>query len=267
MLDLINGVSTAIDIAKKLKQSADAIKDSETKLLIADLMGQLADVKIRCSELIEENSKKMQRKMSDPAFQKDQWRRRFAPHVAPVNKLVDALRRERGEQIPYVAPLYGGIDAEALFILQDPGPGTDDSGRGSGFICTQNDDPTAELFADCLDACKLDVCRILGWNAYPWQLPEGQKRPKANQLEAGVEPTRRLLELLPKLKSIVLMGRVAEDGWNRLIRRHPELAKRYNVVPSPHPSRRGLVGGGMTREEGIGKVKQAMRTACKIGEP
>lgn len=56
MVGVINGVSTAIDIARKLKQSTDAVRDSETKLLVADLMNQLADLKITCSELVEENA-------------------------------------------------------------------------------------------------------------------------------------------------------------------------------------------------------------------
>jgi hypothetical protein len=202
--------------------------------------------------------------MRNPRFQQDQWNRRMEAHVAPVNELVDALRRERGEQMPYVAPLYGGIQAEVLFIFQDPGPGTADaSDQGSGFLCPQNDDPTAEVFADCLGACGLDVGRTLGWNAYPWRLRAGQERPNAAQLEDGVEATRRLLELLPCLRSIVLMGRVAEDGWRRLGRRYPNLAARYTVVSSPHPSRRGLVGGGMTLDQGIGMVKGAIRSALR----
>jgi hypothetical protein len=40
-----------------LKKSADASKDSEMKLLIADLMGQLAEAKTKCAGLVEENTK------------------------------------------------------------------------------------------------------------------------------------------------------------------------------------------------------------------
>lgn len=56
MLEVISGITKAIDLAKKIKKSADAIKDSEAKLLIADLMTQLAELKIKCSELVEQNS-------------------------------------------------------------------------------------------------------------------------------------------------------------------------------------------------------------------
>jgi len=56
MVELMTGVSTAIDIARKLKQASDAIKDSESKLLIAELINQLAELKITCSELLTENS-------------------------------------------------------------------------------------------------------------------------------------------------------------------------------------------------------------------
>jgi hypothetical protein len=57
MADHVIGISTAIDIAKRLKKSADTIKDSEMKLLIADLMGQLAEAKTKCAGLVEENTK------------------------------------------------------------------------------------------------------------------------------------------------------------------------------------------------------------------
>ncbi|SDE69964.1 hypothetical protein SAMN05660485_01581 [Blastococcus fimeti] len=32
------------------------------------------------------------RQMGEPAFRADQWRRRFDPHIAPVNHIVDSLK-------------------------------------------------------------------------------------------------------------------------------------------------------------------------------
>ena len=55
MGDLISSVSTAITIAKRLKEINDHIKDAEFKNLLADLSVELADVKLKLAEVIEEN--------------------------------------------------------------------------------------------------------------------------------------------------------------------------------------------------------------------
>ncbi|WP_052762081.1 uracil-DNA glycosylase family protein [Jiangella alkaliphila] len=83
--------------------------------------------------------------MADPAFRAEQERGRYAPHVRPINEFVDTLRDQDGRGwMPHVAPLHGGVEARLLSLLRDPGPKTRD-GVGSGFLCIENDDPTAEL--------------------------------------------------------------------------------------------------------------------------
>ena len=81
--------------------------------------------------------------MGEPTFLLEPWERGFDPHVAHINSLVDILRQDANGRIPYVAPFYGGTASEVLFIFQDPGPETDDSAAGSGFLCSENDDPPA----------------------------------------------------------------------------------------------------------------------------
>ena len=65
------------------------------------------------------------------------------PHVAPINALVDDLRQWGRGWVPYVAPIYGGVNAQMLSVLRDPGPMTDSAGKGSGFLCLENDDAAA----------------------------------------------------------------------------------------------------------------------------
>ena len=77
------------------------------------------------------------RRMRDAAFRQPQLDAMYAPHVAPVNRYVDELREMARGWVPYVAPLHGGIEGRALFLLRDPGPMTDPS-RGSGFLCVEN---------------------------------------------------------------------------------------------------------------------------------
>lgn len=182
------------------------------------------------------------RRMANEDFRADQHARLHDAHISAITALVDELSLIGRGFIPHVAPLYGGVNAEVLLIFQDPGPKTQSDG-GSGMLCAENDDPTAELFSDCLDAAELDVARTITWNAYPWYI---NKSPTASQLDAGVMPLRRLLELLPDVSVVMLMGRRAEDSWARLGLRYPTASGRYTVIPSLHPSGRGITRGGQT---------------------
>jgi hypothetical protein len=88
--------------------------------------------------------------MRDPQFRQQQFDDLRAPHIAPVNALVDELTDPAGRGwVPYVAPVYGGVDARVLCIQRDPGPKTHSGLGGSGFLCLENDDATAERFATC----------------------------------------------------------------------------------------------------------------------
>ena len=205
------------------------------------------------------------RRMSDPAYRRTEWKRRYEPHIRPVNRLVEKLRALHPGHVPYVSALYGGTSTEVLFLFQDPGPGTDEFG-GSGFLSPENDDDSAQMFSDCLDAVHLDVGRVLTWNACPWSLPDGQERPLVAQVEEGIEPLRQLVGLLPRLTAVVAMGRVAQGAWRRFERRYPEVARQYRTFESPHTSKRGLVGGRTSRDGSIRRVKAAMRSALRVAD-
>jgi hypothetical protein len=146
--------------------------------------------------------------MRDPQFRQQQEDGPRAPHVAPINALVDELiDHGEGGWVPYVAPVYGGVKARVLCIQRDPGPMTNSQHGGSGFLCPENDDATAERFATQLDNAGIPVSIILAWNAYPWYI---NRHPRAAELEAGVEPLRRLLGLLPRLQVVMLHGGSAQ---------------------------------------------------------
>ena len=98
----------------------------------------------------------MARHMQSNAYLAAQMARRYEPHIAPTNELVDALCREQPSRwVPYVSSDFGGTRAEVLFLFSDPGPGTDPAVGGSGFLCVNNDDPSADRFSDCLAKAKL----------------------------------------------------------------------------------------------------------------
>lgn len=176
--------------------------------------------------------------MADPVFRAHQWEERYAPRIAPVNRYVDELREVGRGFVPYVAPLHGGVNARVLSILRDPGPATRD-GVGSGFICVENDDGSAELQAQLLETVGLSPADLLPWNAYPWYI---NRAPKASELDAGVPTVLKLMDLAPSLKVVLLQGSHAAQAWDRLVRLNPtiEADRGPTVVRSFHPSPQAL---------------------------
>jgi hypothetical protein len=200
--------------------------------------------------------------MSDPQFRQRQLDGVRLPHIAPVNALVDELT-DSGRQgwVPYLAPAYGGVAARVLCVLRDPGPKTNDELGGSGFLSPENDDPTARRFADLLDAAGIPVSEILAWNAYPWYI---NTTPTATELEAGVEPLRRLLGILPRLRVVMLHGGSAQDGWRRLARQHPDLAAGFEVIPTYHTSNQAFIGTSEVWEQRMADLAGAFARAARV---
>jgi hypothetical protein len=200
--------------------------------------------------------------MRDPQFKQQQLDGLRAPHVAPINALVDELIDSSGRGwVPYVAPCYGGVNARVLCIQRDPGPKTHSQHGGSGFLCPENDDATAERFAIHLDDAGIAVGTILGWNAYPWYI---NRLPRAAELEAGVEPLRQLLGLLPRLQVVMLHGGSARDGWRRLVRRHPDVALWLEVVPTYHTSSQAFIGPPEIRATRMAALKTAFARTAQL---
>ena len=68
---------------------------------------------------------KLPRRMADAGFRDQQWLNRYSDHIAPINRLVNELRNDGIHGwAPYVAPMYGGVNARLLSALRDPGPRT-----------------------------------------------------------------------------------------------------------------------------------------------
>ena len=199
--------------------------------------------------------------MRDPQFRQQQEDGIRAPHVAPINALVDELTDRCGlGRVPYVAPVYGGVGARALCLLQSPGRMTDGQHGGSGFLSPENDDAGAELFATQLDEAGISARSILAWNAYPWYTG---RRPSAAELDAGVEPLRQLLGLLPRLQVVLLLGGSARDSWKRLAR-HPGAAPRLKVVPTHLTSSRAFIGSPEVRAARMADLRAAFARTARI---
>lgn len=180
----------------------------------------------------------MGRKMRDIKYRDEQFAHRYDEHIKPINQLVDRLRKCRGESVPYVAPIYGGVNARLLSILRDPGPRTQGK-EGSGFLCIENDDATAEYIGELFAKAHIDIKDVVPWNAYPWYI---NRKPMASELNDGVEPLKDLIDLLPKLQVVMLHGGSAKDGWKRFMRQYPNIVteRGLQVIGTYHPSRQAF---------------------------
>ena len=153
-----------------------------------------------------------------------------ASHVAPLSTYVAQLRgRYPGWEFPDFDPLDGGLMADLLFLLEKPGPMTSPQHRrkGSGFISRDNDDPTAEAVFRFMQKARIDRKRTVLWNTIPgWN---GQRAIGAGEVGAGIEELPCLLELLPQLTTVILVG-------NKARRAEPVLQQRnLRVFRSAHP--------------------------------
>jgi hypothetical protein len=199
--------------------------------------------------------------MRDPVFKRSQEEGIRLPHVAPINALVDELQQEGRGWLPYVAPIYGGVEARMLSILRDPGPMTDSSRKGSGFLCLENDDPAAERFATLLHEAGLAPAQMVPWNAYPWYI---NRKPLAAELRAGLDPLLRLLALLPRLQVVMLNGGEAKALWRRLERTDPRVAGRYHALPTYHTARQAFIGTREVRAARLNQLRQTFASAAEL---
>lgn len=205
----------------------------------------------------------MARRMREEAFRAEQEKGLYAPHVRPINEMVDALREqdERG-WMPYVAPWHGGAEARVLSVLRDPGPKTLD-GVGSGFLCVENDDPTAELQAQIFEEAGISASDVTPWNAYPWYI---NRSPNAAELQAGAEVLKRLLGLMPRREVVLLQGKEAQDVWRRLLKSHPGVVRdrTVEVFSTYHPGRQALFV--RDPEERARRAQHRIDTYKKVGD-
>ncbi len=154
------------------------------------------------------------------------------PHVAPLTAFVRALREETGPEysIPFFDPADGGQDAEILFLLEAPGP----QAVRSGFVSRDNPDETAKNFLLLCEQAGIDRRRTVCWNVVPWYIGSGKRIRAATgqDVARGLQSLGRLLELLPRLTTVVLVGGKAARARGFVVEQRP----RVSVVEMPHPS-------------------------------
>lgn len=176
------------------------------------------------------------RSMSDAGVRERREAMLNRPHVLPLTVYTAKLRRDRASvEVPDFDPLDGGIDARVLFLFEKPGPMTAASGKrtkrtGSGFISRNNDDATAEATINFMQQAGISRELTVIWNVIPWW--NGTRKVRAEELRAGAEAVRDLIDLLPNLRAVVMVGWKAKRVRPRLESLFPHL----ELFNSDHPS-------------------------------
>ena len=172
------------------------------------------------------------RLLGDPEARQVRLSQLQKAHIAPLTSFVESLRTEAGPgaAIPYFDPWNGGVEARILFLLEAPGP----KAVRSGFVSRNNPDETAKNFFELNLEAAIDRRRTIIWNAVPWYIGTGAKIRAATpaDLERGLRPLPRLLDLLPNLQAVVFVGRKAEKARLEVTQLRPNLA----LFVCPHPS-------------------------------
>ncbi len=103
----------------------------------------------------------------------------------------------------------------------------------------ENDDQTVERQCAFIAEAGLEAADVLPWNAHPWYI---NAAPDRAQLLAGLVPLRRLVELMPRLRVVLLLGNDTRAAWRLFLRQHGEFVAQRNLValPTYHPSRQAL---------------------------
>ena len=104
----------------------------------------------------------------------------------------------------------------------------------SGFVSRNNPDETAKNFFQLNQQSGISRKRTITWNIVPWYIGSGSRIRAANSddIEAGIRPLNSLLDLLPSLRAIVLIGQKAQRGSIHIAR----LRRNVRLFKSPHPS-------------------------------
>jgi uracil-DNA glycosylase len=129
-------------------------------------------------------------------------------HIARLTAYVRKLRERGLGEVPDFDPLDGGVEARVLFLLEKPGPMTSSSGSrkrvGSGFISRNNDDQTAAATIDFMRSAGIPRELTVTWNLIPWW--NGTRSVTKDELREGASCVRELIDLLPCLRAVVMVG-------------------------------------------------------------
>ncbi len=144
--------------------------------------------------------------------------RKDEPHVVELNAWVDRIAEDTGKKVPYFDPRAGGSRARVLLLQQDP---SEVAQKGSRMISRDNNDRTAHNTSTICDLVGLDYDKVVPWNVVPWWVRDpdlfvgGRPRTLVAEAKLATIYVRELMQLLPRVEKVLLLGRAAQEAWDR----------------------------------------------------
>jgi len=159
-----------------------------------------------------------------------------------LSAVVDKIRQEHGcsEDVPGFDPRNGNENATFLFLFEAPGAKV----LKTGYISFDNSDPTARNFKQQLEQAGIDRKEIAVWNTVPWYIGNQSKSSiraaKGKDIQSGISYLQPIIEAMPALKCIVLVGSAARRAHifvsqitdARILSCHHTSAKVMNTNPN-----------------------------------
>lgn len=199
-----------------------------------------------------------------------------APHVAPLNDWVRSIR-DRGvlspasaATIPWFDPHSAGTAARVLLLLQDPSR----TASSTRFISPDNNDATARYTTEACAEAGLTRGARLHWNVFPWWV----NAPGGSKMKAGLPPdptrppeswrsarekaaklTGELIELLPELRVVLVLGMQAQAGFTAVEASGLRLPSGVVKIPGPSLSPPGF-------HSHRAEVIEVLRRASRLSE-
>lgn len=139
---------------------------------------------------------------------------------------------DSGRRMPLFDPNDGGALARLLILLETPGPGSD---AGDRVVSRDNPTGTARNLRRFLGEAGIARRDTLLWNTVPWIVhePGARNRPlRRGEIRDGLATLPSFLALLPRLRIVVLAGRVAREAGLVVAAECPGVT----VLTMPHPS-------------------------------
>ncbi|SDO47600.1 uracil-DNA glycosylase [Geodermatophilus sp. DSM 45219] len=156
------------------------------------------------------------------------------PHVAELNRWARDVAAAERRRVPFLDPESGGAAARVLVLLQDP---SEVAAHGSRLISRHNNDMTAANTHRISTEVGLPHATTVHWNVVPWwvadpAIPAGERLGLSAAARRARPHLGTLLGLLPDVRVVVLLGRLAQQAWDASGLRPGS----REVLRAPHPS-------------------------------
>lgn len=201
------------------------------------------------------------RRHANPIFLREKQERINDQNVLPLNEMVRQISEQTGKGIPYFDPDDGGVNARVLLLLEAPGP------KAPFFVSCDNDDSTADNLLVLLLEAGLPRREIVIWNVVPFYIGNEMRSKiraaRQSDLDAGRPWVQKLLGLLPRLDTVVLLGRKAQKA-ELLVR---ELCGGVRILNGWHPSPLAMNRDPVRRGQLLAKLKLAAKGCGLMNGP